>query len=150
MYLNRELRQQTASRSKRLSEETLAEGSIEQTATGVITLRVDFVCKPGGEREIAGEVGDLLAEAGLHQKGLTASMLLVSDREARLAIIGLAPGLRGANRTGRPFTGDFAGGLLYDTLAQYGFARGRYAPWRGRSRRFRWHYWGRWPAIFAR
>ena len=47
-------------------------------------------------------------------------------REARLAIIGLAPGLRGANRTARPFTGDFAGGLLYDTLTQYGFARGRY------------------------
>ncbi|MBV8754064.1 MAG: uracil-DNA glycosylase [Hyphomicrobiales bacterium] len=48
-------------------------------------------------------------------------------REARLAIIGLAPGLRGANRTGRPFTGDFAGGLLYDTLRDYGFARGQYA-----------------------
>jgi len=47
-------------------------------------------------------------------------------REARLAIIGLAPGLRGANRTGRPFTGDFAGGLLYHTLSEYGFARGRY------------------------
>ena len=47
-------------------------------------------------------------------------------REARLAIIGLAPGLRGANRTSRPFTGDFAGGLLYQTLADYGFARGRY------------------------
>jgi len=47
-------------------------------------------------------------------------------REARLAIIGLAPGLRGANRTGRPFTGDFAGGLLYHTLGEYGFARGRY------------------------
>jgi uracil-DNA glycosylase len=47
-------------------------------------------------------------------------------REARLAVIGLAPGLRGANRTGRPFTGDFAGGLLYETLTQYGFARGRY------------------------
>jgi uracil-DNA glycosylase family 4 len=47
-------------------------------------------------------------------------------REARLAIIGLAPGLRGANRTGRPFTGDFAGGLLYKTLAEYGFARGSY------------------------
>jgi uracil-DNA glycosylase family 4 len=47
-------------------------------------------------------------------------------REARLAIIGLAPGLRGANRTGRPFTGDFAGGLLYHTLNEYGFARGRY------------------------
>jgi hypothetical protein len=87
LYLNRELRQQTASRSKRLSEETLAEGRVEQTATGVITLRVDFVSKPGGEREIAGEVGDLLAEAGLHQKGLTASMLLVSDREARLVTL---------------------------------------------------------------
>ena len=48
-------------------------------------------------------------------------------REARLAIIGLAPGLRGANRTGRPFTGDFAGSLLYDTLRDYGFARGQYA-----------------------
>ena len=48
-------------------------------------------------------------------------------REARLAIIGLAPGLRGANRTGRPFTGDFAGGLLYDTLRDFGFARGQYA-----------------------
>jgi uracil-DNA glycosylase len=47
-------------------------------------------------------------------------------REARLAVIGLAPGLRGANRTGRPFTGDFAGGLLYETLTKYGFARGRY------------------------
>jgi uracil-DNA glycosylase len=47
-------------------------------------------------------------------------------RAARLAIIGLAPGLRGANRTGRPFTGDFAGGLLYETLAEYGFATGRY------------------------
>ena len=48
-------------------------------------------------------------------------------REARLAIIGLAPGLRGANRSGRPFTGDFAGSLLYDTLRDYGFARGQYA-----------------------
>jgi uracil-DNA glycosylase family 4 len=45
---------------------------------------------------------------------------------ARLLIVGLAPGLRGANRTGRPFTGDFAGDLLYETLLAYGFARGRY------------------------
>jgi uracil-DNA glycosylase family 4 len=41
-------------------------------------------------------------------------------------IVGLAPGLRGANRTGRPFTGDFAGNLLYETLLSFGFARGRY------------------------
>jgi len=46
--------------------------------------------------------------------------------EARLLIVGLAPGLRGANRTGRPFTGDFAGELLYGTLAELGFAEGRY------------------------
>jgi uracil-DNA glycosylase len=46
--------------------------------------------------------------------------------DAQLLIVGLAPGLRGANRTGRPFTGDFAGDLLYATLAEYGFARGRY------------------------
>src|SRR5713101_9884682 len=46
---------------------------------------------------------------------------------ARLLIVGLAPGLQGANRTGRPFTGDYAGVLLYDTLSRYDFARGRYA-----------------------
>ena len=46
--------------------------------------------------------------------------------EARLLIVGLAPGLRGANRTGRPFTGDYAGDLLYATLIEYGFARGDY------------------------
>jgi uracil-DNA glycosylase family 4 len=46
---------------------------------------------------------------------------------ARLLIVGLAPGLKGANRTGRPFTGDFAGDLLYATLLEFGFARGRYA-----------------------
>ncbi len=45
---------------------------------------------------------------------------------ARLLIVGLAPGLRGANRTGRPFTGDYAGVLLYETLIAFGFARGSY------------------------
>ncbi|MFK8251145.1 uracil-DNA glycosylase [Ancylobacter terrae] len=43
---------------------------------------------------------------------------------ARLLIVGLAPGLRGANRTGRPFTGDYAGDLLYSTLIRFGFASG--------------------------
>ncbi|MGB0921982.1 MAG: uracil-DNA glycosylase [Alphaproteobacteria bacterium] len=45
---------------------------------------------------------------------------------ARLLIVGLAPGLKGANRTGRPFTGDYAGDLLYPTLLKYGFASGLY------------------------
>src|ERR1700730_5094191 len=48
-------------------------------------------------------------------------------RDARLLIVGLAPGLRGANRTGRPFTGDYAGDLLYRTLLKFGFAMGNYA-----------------------
>ena len=49
------------------------------------------------------------------------------SRDARLLIVGLAPGVSGANRTGRPFTGDFAGELLYGTLLKYRFARGTYA-----------------------
>src|ERR1700742_2882608 len=46
--------------------------------------------------------------------------------DARLLIVGLAPGLRGANRTGRPFTGDYAGDLLYQTLLDLKLARGTY------------------------
>lgn len=48
------------------------------------------------------------------------------DPSARLLVVGLAPGRKGANRTGRPFTGDFAGVLLYETLLATGFAAGRY------------------------
>ncbi len=48
-------------------------------------------------------------------------------KDARLLIVGLAPGLQGANRTGRPFTGDYAGDLLYGTLIEFGFARGVFA-----------------------
>ncbi len=44
----------------------------------------------------------------------------------RLLIVGLAPGVRGANRTGRPFTGDYAGDLLYETLSDYGFSKGTF------------------------
>ena len=47
--------------------------------------------------------------------------------DARLLIVGLAPGLHGANRTGRPFTGDYAGDLLYSTLSKFGFSTGVYA-----------------------
>jgi uracil-DNA glycosylase len=48
------------------------------------------------------------------------------DKGAWLAIVGLAPGMRGANRTGRPFTGDYAGELLYATLLKFGLAHGEY------------------------
>ena len=47
--------------------------------------------------------------------------------DARLLVVGMAPGVRGANRTGRPFTGDHAGILLYGTLLRFGLARGTYA-----------------------
>lgn len=49
------------------------------------------------------------------------------DKGASLLIVGLAPGLHGANQTGRPFTGDYAGDLLYATLAKFGFSKGTYA-----------------------
>lgn len=48
------------------------------------------------------------------------------DRDAWLAVVGLAPGKHGANRTGRPFTGDYAGELLYSTLLKFGLAEGVY------------------------
>jgi uracil-DNA glycosylase family 4 len=48
------------------------------------------------------------------------------DPDARLLVAGLAPGRSGANRTGRPFTGDFAGKLLYATLDKYGFSQGTF------------------------
>ena len=47
--------------------------------------------------------------------------------DAPILVVGLAPGLKGANRTGRPFTGDHAGILLYRTLLRFGLARGEYA-----------------------
>jgi uracil-DNA glycosylase len=47
--------------------------------------------------------------------------------DGRLLVVGLAPGLQGANRTGRPFTGDWAGDLLYETFDRFGFSTGIYA-----------------------
>ncbi|MGO4831457.1 uracil-DNA glycosylase [Rhizobiaceae sp. 2RAB30] len=49
------------------------------------------------------------------------------EADVRLLVVGLGPGLRGANRSGRPFTGDYAGDLLYQTLTRFGFASGNYA-----------------------
>ncbi len=48
------------------------------------------------------------------------------NQDANLMIVGLAPGLKGANQTGRPFTKDFAGILLYDTLSEFGLSKGKY------------------------
>ena len=67
------------------------------------------------------------AQRAHHPDWFNAPVPSFGGEDGRLLIVGLAPGLRGANRTGRPFTGDYAGVLLYDTLKKFGFARGAYA-----------------------
>jgi uracil-DNA glycosylase family 4 len=67
------------------------------------------------------------AQRQAHPDWFNAPVPSFGELSASLLIVGLAPGLRGANRTGRPFTGDFAGDLLYRSLLKYGFAAGRYA-----------------------
>lgn len=61
-----------------------------------------------------------------HAKWFNAPVPSFGDPGARLLVVGLAPGLAGANRTGRPFTGDYAGEILYPALIRHGFARGHY------------------------
>jgi uracil-DNA glycosylase len=66
------------------------------------------------------------AQGRAHPGWFNAPVPPFGDLQAELLIVGLAPGLRGANRTGRPFTGDYAGGLLYETLGKFGFSEGSY------------------------
>ena len=66
------------------------------------------------------------ANRAQHPHWFNAPVYSFGPIDAQLVIMGLAPGLQGANRTGRPFTGDFAGDLLYATLLDVGFARGSY------------------------
>lgn len=61
-----------------------------------------------------------------HPEWWNAPVPVFGDPDAWLAIVGLAPGKNGANRTGRPFTGDYAGELLYSTLLKFGLAEGEY------------------------
>jgi uracil-DNA glycosylase family 4 len=68
------------------------------------------------------------ANAAAHPDWFNGAVASFGDPEARLLVAGLAPGRQGANRTGRPFTGDHAGFLLYATLTKMGFARGVFDP----------------------
>jgi uracil-DNA glycosylase len=61
-----------------------------------------------------------------HPEWFNAPVPPFGDEQAELLIVGLAPGLKGANRTGRPFTGDYAGDLLYGTLRKFGLTEGVY------------------------
>ncbi len=65
--------------------------------------------------------------ASAHPDWFNGAVPSFGDENARLVVVGLAPGVTGANRTGRPFTGDYAGELLYGTLLKFGFAHGVYA-----------------------
>ena len=67
------------------------------------------------------------ANRARHPEFHNAPVASFGPRDARLLIVGLAPGLKGANQTGRPFTGDYAGDLLYATLEKFGLTRGAYA-----------------------
>jgi uracil-DNA glycosylase family 4 len=67
------------------------------------------------------------ANRGMDASWYNGAVASFGAADGQLLIVGLAPGLRGANRTGRPFTGDHAGELLYATLLQFGFAHGQYA-----------------------
>jgi uracil-DNA glycosylase family 4 len=66
------------------------------------------------------------ANAGAEPSWFNGAVPSFGDQSAQLLIVGLAPGRTGANRTGRPFTGDYAGELLYQSLVDFGFARGTY------------------------
>jgi uracil-DNA glycosylase len=66
------------------------------------------------------------ANRGMEASWYNGAVTSFGAADGQLLIVGLAPGLRGANRTGRPFTGDHAGELLYATLLQFGFAHGHY------------------------
>ncbi len=68
----------------------------------------------------------LLELRGKYPDYFNAPVPSFGDPKPELLIIGLAPGMHGANRTGRPFTGDWAGDLLYSALAEYGFTEGTY------------------------
>jgi uracil-DNA glycosylase family 4 len=82
---------------------------------------------PGRECPLCARLANFRTDQrAAHPDWFNAPVPAFGGMEGRLLVVGLAPGLRGANRTGRPFTGDYAGDLLYATLLDFGFARGRY------------------------
>ncbi len=84
-------------------------------------------CAPGRDCPRCSRLEDYrLAQRAQHPDWFNAPVPSFGDTRARLLIVGLAPGVQGANRTGRPFTGDYAGELLYGTLIKFGFARGTF------------------------
>jgi uracil-DNA glycosylase family 4 len=85
------------------------------------------VVEPGRDCPLCPRLVDYRHEQRrLHPDWFNAPVPVFGTETAELLIVGLAPGVQGANRTGRPFTGDFAGELLYGTLIKFGFASGEF------------------------
>jgi uracil-DNA glycosylase len=102
---------------------TISTNKSGPAATGVLQRET----QPDRNCPLCPRLADFRADARARQPSwFNSPVPSFGDPDGRLLIVGLAPGLQGANRTGRPFTGDYAGDLLYATLIEYGFAEGNY------------------------
>ena len=96
--------------------------SIDKGMTGTVPVDPPLEC------EVCPRLVELRNELSVqYPDWFNAPVPSFTSRDPRLLVIGLAPGMKGANRTGRPFTGDYAGDLLYETMIAFGFASGKYA-----------------------
>ncbi len=92
-----------------------------------LTQKQSFPVNAPAECRICPRLADFRAKARqIHPDWHNGPVPVWGDEDAGLFIIGLAPGMKGANRTGRPFTGDFAGDLLFETLKKAGLTSGTY------------------------
>ncbi len=89
---------------------------------------IDQTADPGHDCALCPRLHEFIADWRVKEpdwfNGPVPTFVSGNDADVRFLIVGLAPGVRGANRTGRPFTGDFAGDLLYATLKRFGFSSG--------------------------
>jgi uracil-DNA glycosylase family 4 len=98
-----------------------------ETRTGPLSGAAPHFLGPDRNCPLCPRLADFRAQIRAREPGwFNSPVPPFGDPAGRLLIVGLAPGMQGANRTGRPFTGDYAGDLLYATLLEYGFARGVY------------------------
>ncbi len=96
-----------------------------QLQTG--TMMTEFPPEAPANCDLCPRLAAFRADSAAKEPGwFNGAVASFGDDQAELLIIGLAPGLTGANRTGRPFTGDWAGDLLYATLDKFGFCQGQY------------------------
>jgi uracil-DNA glycosylase family 4 len=101
--------------------------SRQQPAVVATTITAGTPTDPGRDCPRCPRLVDFRMDARARDPGaFNAPVPSFGSAGAALLVVGLAPGLQGANRTGRPFTGDYAGDLLYDTLLDMGFATGSY------------------------